>query len=117
MSENTSGRRKFLKYLGFTAGASLVSSKAFSAFIDTDDVKKLNPEQQEFMQRYGKWMDDFIEVIRIQKTDRLNSSNNKRMVELTELAETFKPELSKHLSDETFSLIYRASIDRMSKEI
>ncbi|MBL0098349.1 MAG: hypothetical protein IPP46_19010 [Bacteroidetes bacterium] len=69
------------------------------------------------MNRYGLWMDDFIEVIRIQKTDRNNEENNKKMIILTEEAEKIKPELAVHMKDETFSLIYIASVQRMSNEI
>ena len=69
------------------------------------------------MVRYGKWMDDFIEVIRIKKTDSGNKKNNKKMTALSENAEKFKPELNEFMKDETFRLIYMASIQWMSKEI
>ncbi len=38
---------------------------------------------------------------------------------LSEKAESFKPELTEYLKDQTFALtlIYHASIDKMSKEI
>ncbi|MCX6296530.1 MAG: hypothetical protein NTX97_10780, partial [Bacteroidetes bacterium] len=61
--------------------------------------------------------DEFIEVIRIQKTDPDNLENHKKMIPLTEKAEKFIPELSEFMKDETFSLIFNASIERMSKEI
>ena len=69
------------------------------------------------MIRYGKWMDEFIEVIRIKKTDPGNNENRRKMTALTEIAEKFKPELTEFMKDETFRLIYKASIERMSKEI
>ena len=62
--EENNSRRKFLKsgiFTAATAGAALISTNAFSAFINQADVLKLNPKQQEFMLRYGKWMDDFID--------------------------------------------------------
>ena len=117
MSEKQSTRRRFLQFLGIYAGATLVSTGALGAFLNPAEIKKLNPEQQEFMLRYGKWMDEFIEVIRIQKTNPGNRENNTRMIALTERAENFKPELSEFMKDETFTLIYKASIERMSKEI
>jgi hypothetical protein len=117
MSEKQSARRKFLKYLGLSAGATLVSTGALGSFLDAEEIKKLNPEQQEFMLRYGKWMDEFIEVIRTQKTNPANTENNRKMISLTERAEQFKPELSSLMKDKTFSIIYQASIERMSKEI
>ena len=39
------------------------------------------------------------------------------MLALTEHAENFKPELNEFMKDETFQLIYMASIQRMTKEI
>jgi hypothetical protein len=117
MSEKQSTRRKFLKFLGISAGATLVSTAALGAFLDPAEIKKLNPEQQEFMMRYGKWMDEFIEIIRIKKINPDDKENNRKMIALTERAEEFKPELSEFMKDKTFSLIYQVSIDRMSKEI
>ena len=75
MSEEESNRRKFLRLLGLSAGAVLVSTNAFSIFMKPEEILKLKPDQQEFMKRYGKWMDEFIEVIRIMKKDPQNKEN------------------------------------------
>lgn len=117
MSTDQSSRRSFLQILGITAGSVLLNTDAFAGFVDKESILKLNPEQQEFMLRYGKWMDEFIEVIRIQKTDPDNMDNNHKMISLTEKAEAFKSELAKYMKDETFSMIYQTSIQRMSSEI
>ena len=69
MSKNKSTRRNFLQVLGLSAGASVVSVTALGSMINATEIKKLNPKQQEFMIRYGKWMNDFIEAVRIKKTD------------------------------------------------
>jgi hypothetical protein len=71
--EEENSRRKFLKsriITAATAGTSLVSTNAFSAFINQAEVFKLNPKQQEFMLRYGKWMDGFIDVIQKSRLNR-----------------------------------------------
>jgi len=112
-----SSRRSFLKTLGLSAGATLVSSNIFGSFVDKDEILKLNPEQQKFMTRYESWMDQFTNVIRIQKSEPENMDNQKAMISLTEQAELFKPELAEFMKDEKFALIYKASIERMSKEI
>ena len=88
-----------------------------AGIIKPEDIRKLNPRQQEFMVNYGKWMDEFIDVIRIQKIDCGNSVNNKKMIVLTEPTKAFKPKLSEYLKDANFSMIYKVSIERMSKEI
>ena len=117
MSEQQSSRRNFLKFLGLSASATLVSTSALASFIDKTEIRKLNPEQQEFIMRYGKWMDEFIEVIRLQKSDPNNIENHKKMITLTEKAEKFQPELTEFMQDETFALVYKISIERVSKDI
>ena len=110
-------RRNFLRIVGLSAGTALISTSAFSAFIDKTEVLKLNPKQQEFMLRYGKWMDDFIDVIRKKKAEPGNQEHHKVTMTLSDQAVTFKPELTEFLRDKNFELVYRAAIDRMSKEI
>ena len=117
MSEKETSRRKFLQFLGLSAGTTLLGSKAFGGFVDKEEIKKLNPVQQEFMIRYGNWMDEFIEVVRIQKADPDNLENQKKMIALTEKVEKLQPELDEFMKDKTFSLIYQASIQRLTKEI
>jgi hypothetical protein len=117
MSDKPSSRRKFLQMLGLTAGATILSTKAVAGFVDHKEILKLNPEQQEFMLRYEKWMDAFIEVIRVQRTKPEDAENNAKMIELTEIADSFKPELDGFMKDKKFSTIFQVSIARMSKEI
>jgi len=117
MTDNQSTRREFLKTLGLSAGATLAGSGVLAGIIDNEQIQRLNPEQQEFMIRYGKWMDDFIEVIRIQKKDPGNLENHNRMMALTDTADQWRPQLNEYMKDEKFSLIYQASIERMKKEI
>jgi hypothetical protein len=112
-----STRRKFLRFLGLSAGASLITSTAFGRFIKEEDIKRLKPDQRTFMLRYGEWMDEFIEVIRIEKANPGNLENNQKKMALAERALEMKPELSEFMKDETFALIYTASIQRMSSEI
>ncbi len=117
MAKEENTRRKFLKMLGLSASATLVSTSALAAFTNKEDIKKLNPQQQEFMLRYGKWMDEFTDVIRIQKEMPDNKANQLRMIALTEKAEHFQPELNEFMKDRTFAMIYHASIERLKKEI
>ena len=117
MSEEQSSRRNFLKFLGLSASATLVSTSALASFVDKTEIRKLNPEQQEFMIRYGKWMDELTQVARIQQAEPDNLENQKKMVPLSEKAEQLQPELTEHMKDETFAIVYLASIERVSKEI
>jgi hypothetical protein len=106
-----------MKNMSLLAGGTLLGGPALSNTINADEIKKLNPEQQEFMERYGKWMDDFIEVIRLEKQDPTNIEYKDRIQELTKRGGEFKPELDKHLADKTFFIIYLESIKRVKNEI
>ena len=116
-TQKQNSRRDFLCIVGLSAGTALLSTSAFSSFIDKAEVLKLNPKQQEFMLRYGKWMDDFIDVIRKKKAEPDNQRHHKVTMTLSDKAAAFKPELTELLKDKNFELVYRAAIDRMSKEI
>lgn len=116
MSDSKLSRLKFLKYLGLSAGA-LVATNAVSAIIKKEDILKLNPEQQEFMVRYEKWMDEFTVTSRLQKIDRNHVENNINISLLSDKAEEMKAELREHLKDKNFSTIYLHSIKRLTNEI
>jgi DNA replication initiation complex subunit (GINS family) len=117
MFDSKSTRRNFFKFLGLTAGTTLMSQASFGAHLDSTEIKKLTDEQKEFILLHEKWMDEFIEVIRVQKTAPEDQENNKKMITITEMADAFKPKLDEFMKDGTFAFIYKMSLERMSKEI
>ena len=117
MSSEQSTRRKFLKFLGLTAGVTLAAPAAFASFVDPEEIKRLNPEQQEFMLRYGSWMDEMTEVARLDVAEPENKENKQRKMVLAEKAGELQPELESHMQDKTFALIYNESIKRLTNEI
>lgn len=117
MADLKSDRRKFLKYLGLSTTATLTANSALASFVDHSEILKLTPIQHDFMLRYGKWMDEFVEVIKIQKTDPENMEIHQKMMEITEKVKVLQPELLELMKDKTFSIIYQASIKRVTAEI
>lgn len=117
MPETQASRRKFIKIIGVSAGATVASTTAFAGLINHTEIHKLNPEQKEFMLNYEKWMDEFIDAIRIKKKEPGNLENNKNMMALTERAATWKPTLTEYMKDKTFALSYQFAIERTTKEI
>ncbi|MCX6186538.1 MAG: hypothetical protein NTU43_06005, partial [Bacteroidetes bacterium] len=109
--------RKFLQFLGLSAGASMISNSVMAGYIDKNEILKLNPEQQDFMIEYGKWMDEYVNVIKIQNTDRDDMENNLKMIKLTEQAEIWQPKLTEYMKDRKFAIIYLTSIEKMKAEI
>jgi hypothetical protein len=112
-----SSRRNFFKFLGLTAGTTLMSQASFGAHLDETEIRKLTDEQKEFMLLHEKWMDEFIAVIKVQKIAPENQENNKKMIAISKMADEFKPKLNEFMKDGTFALIYKISMERMSKEI
>jgi hypothetical protein len=108
-------RRNFLKILGLSSGIMAITENA-NAY-KTDEIIKLTPEQQEFMLNYSKWMDKFIEVIRVQKVDKNNSENNTQLMILSEQAKSWQAVLQHYMTDKNFALIYKVTSERMSIEI
>jgi hypothetical protein len=117
MSETQSSRRNFLKILGLSAGATLAGKSALAAFVNKEEILKLTPAQQEFMIRYGIWMDEFAETNRQVKADPASAEHRKRMMLLSEKAEKFQPELAMYMKDGTFAMVYKESIQRVTSGI
>jgi hypothetical protein len=69
------------------------------------------------MRVYEKWMDEFVEVIRIQKLEHDNLENNKSIVRLSETAKEWQPTLVEFMKDENFAKYYMIVTERMTKEI
>ena len=111
-------RRQFLRRLGFTLGGTLTASSLISAnIIDTGKDMNINAEQKKFMDSYEKWMDEFIEVIRIQKVDPENMENNKNIVLLSERSKTWQFKLHEYMTDDNFARYFMKTTERMTLEI
>lgn len=117
MNKQQSNRRNFLKYLGLTVGTTLASNSAIASFIDKTEIRKLTEEQQEFMNVYGNWMDEFVAVIKEKKEEGESIENHQKMMEITQKVKELQPQLNTFMQDETFALIYRESIKRVTQEI
>jgi hypothetical protein len=62
-------------------------------------------------------MDDFAEMAVILKKDPENFEYRKKMLELTNQAQEYRPELTKHLKDPVFSMIHKESIKKVMNQI
>jgi hypothetical protein len=111
-------RRSFLRKLGFTLGATLTASSLISAnIISTSREMSITPDQKAFMNDYEKWMDEFIEVIRIQKADPENYENNKNIILLSERTKKWQTRLHGYMTDDNFARYYMTATERMTLEI
>ena len=111
-------RRSFLRKLGLTVGATIAASSMVSANImNSTNTMNISPDQKLFMDNYEKWMDEFIEVIKIQKVDPENYENNKDIVKLSEQAKKWQNQLTVYMKDEDFARYYMTATERMTLEI
>lgn len=111
-------RRSFLRKLGFTLGATLTASSLISAnIIESSQEINITQDQKEFMNHYGKWMDEFIEVIKIQKIDPENIENNKNIVLLSERSKKWQTKLHGYMEDENFARYFMVASERMTLAI
>ena len=62
-------------------------------------------------------MDEFIEVIKIQKVDPDNYENNKDIVKLSEQAKGWQAQLTDYMKDDDFARYYMTVTERMTLEI
>ena len=115
--DKTPSRKKFLQLLGLSTGVAVAGASALVQGINKADIRMLTSTQQEFMDRYNKWIDEYIAAIRIQKADPDNIENHKTLAALSHKAEAFKPELAGFMQDQTFVLFFNVAIERMTKEI
>ncbi len=111
-------RRGFLRKLGFTLGATLTATSLISAnIIQPSPEMNITPDQKAFMKEYEKWMDEFIQVIRIQKVDPENQENNKNIVLLSERSKKWQTKLHDYMTDDNFARYYMTVTERMTLEI
>ncbi len=118
MNEYEESRRAFLTKLGMTIGASAIAGEKLSAkVLNSKTDFPLSNEQQQFMDRYENWMDEFILVIKAFRANPEDKEAKKGIAELSEEAETWRVQLTEFMEDENFARYYMAATERMTKEI
>ncbi len=101
-----------------TIGAGAVTGEKLSAKVLNSKAEfPLLDDQQQFMDRYEKWMDEFIPVIKKFRANPNNAEAKKLIAELSEEAETWRVQLTEFMKDENFARYYMTATERMTKEI
>ncbi|MFV0590559.1 MAG: hypothetical protein ACK5M7_04170 [Draconibacterium sp.] len=118
MNEYEESRRAFLTKLGLAVGASAIAGEKLSAKVLNSKTEfPLSVDQQQFMDRYEQWMDEFIPVIKNFRANQHDQVAQKRIAELSEEAETWRVQLTELMEDENFARYYMTATERMTKEI
>jgi len=118
MNEYEESRRAFLAKLGMTVGTSIsVSTKLTATVLNSKTEFPLNEGQQEFMGHYEKWMDKFIPAVKAQRENQDDIAAKTDIVNLSEEANTWQPQLIEYMKDDNFARYYMTVTERMTKEI
>ena len=116
-----SNRRDFLAKLGLIVGGITLSATGFSNVSELITEKKekfsLTPDQQKFMTKYEKWLDEFHDMAKFQKIDAAHLDNNKKLVALSEEAKSWQKELIEYMKDENFARYYMVTTERVTTTI
>ena len=111
-------RRRFLGKLGLTLGATVTGSNVMQGANNPEaDKLMINPDQKAFMQNYEHWMDEFIEVNKVQKKEPNNLENNMKIVSLAEEAKQFQQQLIGYMQEENFARYFMVATERMTLAI
>ena len=118
MDSYESTRRHFLQKLGLSVGAAATGGIRATAQIVNNKLEfPLTAEQQEFMDTYERWMDDFIEVIKERRQRPDDLEVNMRLMRLSEESEAWQQKVNRFMEDENFARHYMVVTERMTLEI
>ncbi|WP_319269559.1 twin-arginine translocation signal domain-containing protein [uncultured Draconibacterium sp.] len=117
-NEYEQSRRAFLTKLGLTVGAGVVAGEKLSGKVLNSKAEfPLESDQQQLMDRYEDWMDEFIPVIKAFRANPNDKEAGRRIAELSEEAETWREQLTVFMKDDNFARYYMTATERMTKEI
>ncbi|RIJ50427.1 twin-arginine translocation signal domain-containing protein [Maribellus luteus] len=118
MNEYEESRRSFLTKLGLTIGAGALGVEKLSAKVMNDKTEfPLSADQQQLMDRYEQWMDEFIPVIKAFRANPADLDAQKGIADLSEVAESWREQLTVFMKDDNFARYYMTATERMTKEI
>jgi len=118
MNKYEETRREFLLKLGLTVGTVAVGSVKLSATVLNNKMEfALSNEQKELMAKYETWMDNFIPAIKAQRENQDDLIAKVKIVELSEEANAWQPQLIKFMKDDNFARYYMTATERLTKEV
>lgn len=101
MSNQNSTRRGFLQKLGVTVGAVALINNEVLADINLNSYSS-EQDRKDFLLKYEIWINDYIEVVEKEKLSNSEISNKHRIMELSEQANGWQPQIKEYLKHEDF---------------
>lgn len=118
MSDYEESRRQFLLKLGLSVGTVAAGNAKLSATVINDKKEfPLTTSQQQLMENYEVWMDNFIPAVQAQRQNQEDLIAKARIMELSREAETWQTELIEYMKDDNFARYYMTATERLTKEV
>ena len=109
-------RRKFIQKLGVAVGASaLLDSEAMASVANMQTGKDI--ERSRFLNNYENWVNQYINVVEKEKSDKNNMANKHRIMELSHQAKDWQEKIAIYLNDDAFKQRYIQLSMRLSDSI
>ena len=109
-------RRNFIQKLGVTVGATaLLDTESIASVARMHSGKDL--ERSEFLNNYENWINQYIDVVEKEKSDKNNLANKHRIMELSDQAKDWQEKIALYLNDDTFKKRYIQLSMRLSDRI
>lgn len=105
MKKQSTTRRGFFTKLGLTIGAAVFIETEALADISLNQTSN-REERERFLFQYEKWVDQYIEVVEEEKKNALNIENKKRIMELSDEAETWQNKIKEYIKHDDFKEKY-----------
>jgi len=98
-------RRKFIQKLGVTVGATaLLNTESMASIANMQSGKDI--ERAKFLSNYENWVNQYIDVVEKEKTDKNNIANKHRIMELSHQAKDWQEKIALYLNDDQFKKRY-----------
>lgn len=98
-------RRKFIQKLGITVGATaLLTTESIASIANMQSGKDL--ERSRFLHNYENWVNQYIDIVEKEKSDRNNMANKHRIMELSHQAKDWQEKIALYLNDDAFKQRY-----------
>ena len=109
-------KRKFTQKLGITIGSTtLLENKAITSVTNTQKGKDI--ERSRFLSKYENWVNQYIDVVEQEKSDKNNMANKHRIMDLSHKAKGWQEKIAIYLNNDTFKKRYTQLSMRLSDSI
>jgi hypothetical protein len=111
---NAHNRKDFIKKLGLTLTGAAASVSGFGNYQNDAD---LIDEQKEFLTEYEDWLSEFQSYISMRNRNPLDTTNNKRLMELSAESQHRKSRLELYMKDPKFASFFNSITKNISESI